>query len=309
MIFNTVYKKSGGIELSRIAVKTPPTRTAYEANETIDVSGMTLEATYSNGATRELTTGFTYSPTVAAKGDTAITISFTEFGITATTTQAISVGSIKATFSDNSWAEIIMACQTNSVPDTWAVGDQKSMDIGGMSYKIDIIGKNHDSYADGSGTAPLTLQMHDCYAISSKMRDTGSNAGGWENTYIRDTLMAEILNKFPDEVKAAVREVSKLTGAGSASTTLVTTADKLFIPSETELFGSANIGAPGEGTQYPYYETSANRKKYRGTTGVAWWTRTPSATSTTTYVYLYASGAQAASIPTTARYVSAAWCF
>lgn len=44
--------------------------------------------------------------------------------------------------------------------------------------------------------------MHDCYAISSKMRDTGSNAGGWENTYIRNTLMAEILNKFPDEVKS-----------------------------------------------------------------------------------------------------------
>ena len=211
-------------------------------------------------------------------------------------------------FANNDWATIIAACQRKQVPETWAVGDQKEMIIGG-SYMIDIIGKDHDTYADGSGTAPLTLQMHDCYAISSKMRDTGSNAGGWENTYIRDTLMAEILNKFPDEVKAAVREVSKLTGAGHASTTIVTTADKLFIPSETELFGRVNIGAPGEGTQYPYYGTSANRKKYRGTTGVAWWTRTPSATSTTTYVYLYASGAQAASIPTAAKYVSAAWCF
>lgn len=211
-------------------------------------------------------------------------------------------------FANNDWATIIAACQRKQVPETWAVGDQKEMTIG-QSYMIDIIGKDHDTYADGSGTAPLTLQMHDCYAISSKMRDTGSNAGGWENTYIRDTLMAEILNKFPDEVKAAVREVSKLTGAGKASTKIVKTADKLFIPSETELFGRVNIGAPGEGTQYPYYGTSANRKKYRGTTGVAWWTRTPSATSTTTYVYLYASGAQAASIPTAAKYVSAAWCF
>ena len=53
MIFNTVYKKSGGgIELSSIAVKTPPTVTEYKADETIDVSGMVLEATYSNGATR-----------------------------------------------------------------------------------------------------------------------------------------------------------------------------------------------------------------------------------------------------------------
>ena len=102
MIVNTIYKKSGGIELSSIAVKTPPTMTEYKADETIDVSGMVLEATYSNGATREVTTGFTYSPTVAATGDTAITISFTEFDVTATTTQAISVVSIKAVFSENS---------------------------------------------------------------------------------------------------------------------------------------------------------------------------------------------------------------
>ena len=109
MIVNTIYKKSGGIELSSIAVKTPPTVTEYKADETIDVSGMVLEATYSNGATREVTTGFTYSPTVAATGDTAITISFTEFGVTATTTQAISVVLIKAVFSENSWPDIIAA--------------------------------------------------------------------------------------------------------------------------------------------------------------------------------------------------------
>ena len=211
-------------------------------------------------------------------------------------------------FANNDWATIIAACQRKQVPETWAVGDQKKMDIG-VSFMIDIIGKDHDTYADGSGTAPLTLQMHEVYSLTYAMRSDGHNTDGWENSIVRTTAMSEILNKFPDEVRAAVREVSKLTGAGSASTTIVTTVDKLFIPSETELFGRVNIGAPGEGTQYPYYGTSANRKKYRGTTGVAWWTRTPSATSTTTYVYLYASGAQAASIPTAAKYVSAAWCF
>lgn len=211
-------------------------------------------------------------------------------------------------FANNDWATIIAACQRKQVPETWAVGDKKKMDIG-VSFMIDIIGKDHDTYADGSGTAPLTLQMHEVYSLTYAMRSDGHNTDGWENSIVRTTAMSEILNKFPDEVRAAVREVSKLTGAGNASTKIVTTADKLFIPSETELFGRVNIGAPGEGTQYPYYGTSANRKKYRGTTGVAWWTRTPSATSTTTYVYLYASGAQAASIPTAAKYVSAAWCF
>ena len=70
---------------------------------------------------------------------------------------------LAAAFADNSWAAIIAACQAREVPDTWAVGDSKPMTIGGADYQIDIIGENHDSYTDGSGTAPLTFQMHDCY--------------------------------------------------------------------------------------------------------------------------------------------------
>ena len=71
-------------------------------------------------------------------------------------------------FANNDWATIIAACQRKQVPETWAVGDQKEMTIG-QPYMIDIIGKDHDTYADGSGTAPLTLQMHDCYTIPGKM--------------------------------------------------------------------------------------------------------------------------------------------
>lgn len=52
-------------------------------------------------------------------------------------------------FANNDWATIIAACQRKQVPETWAVGDQKEMTIG-QSYMIDIIGKDHDTYADGS---------------------------------------------------------------------------------------------------------------------------------------------------------------
>ncbi len=35
------------------------------------------------------------------------------------------------------------------VPDTWNVGDSCMMAFGKKNYQIDIIGKNHDDYADG----------------------------------------------------------------------------------------------------------------------------------------------------------------
>ena len=78
-------------------------------------------------------------------------------------------------FANNSWEAIIAACQSGNVPASWAVGDSKTMTIGGTDYQIDIIGKNHDTYTAG-GTAPLTFQLHDCYGTEYNMN--GYNTSG-----------------------------------------------------------------------------------------------------------------------------------
>ena len=80
-------------------------------------------------------------------------------------------------FSKNSWADIIAACQSGQVLDTWVADGScyKDMLIGGKNYRIDIIGKNHDTYASG-GTAPLTFQMHDCYGTPYQMNSSSTNS-------------------------------------------------------------------------------------------------------------------------------------
>lgn len=90
LVFNMVGG-GGGIKLIGIAITTPPTKTAYTAGETFDPAGMVITATYSNGA--KLTSpSYTFSPAGAlAAGDTAITITYTELGVTKTAYQAISV--------------------------------------------------------------------------------------------------------------------------------------------------------------------------------------------------------------------------
>ena len=88
-------------------------------------------------------------------------------------------GTYNANFADNDWATIIKACHKNQVPETWVVGNQKAMMINGADYVIDIIGKEHDDYADGSGKAPLTLQLHDCYGETKNMNSSNTNEGGW----------------------------------------------------------------------------------------------------------------------------------
>lgn len=81
----------GGIKLASIAITTPPAKTTYTAGETFDPAGMVVEATYSNGA-KAMATGYSYTPSTAlTDGTTAVTIQYTEGGVTKTAEQAITV--------------------------------------------------------------------------------------------------------------------------------------------------------------------------------------------------------------------------
>lgn len=182
----------------------------------------------------------------------------------------------KANFADNTWAQIIDACHKNKVPDTWAVGNSKTMLINGTEYQIDIIGKGHDDYADGSGKAPLTFQLHNCYGEGKKMNSSNTNSGGWTSCAMRKTHLPDILALMPTEVQNGIREVNKLTSAGNQSATINTTADKLFLLSEIEIFGSiVGYSKSGEGTQYDYYKAGNSKAKNYNGSAYYWWERSP----------------------------------
>ena len=81
----------GGIELQGIAITSPPDKVSYIPGETFAPAGMTVQATYSNGATMTAT-GWTFSPDgPLTEDDTEITVMYSEAGKTATATQAITV--------------------------------------------------------------------------------------------------------------------------------------------------------------------------------------------------------------------------
>ena len=78
--------------LKKIQIITPPTETAYEIGDTIDLTGMVVHAFYSDGTSHEIT-NYTYSPHVVnSASDTEVTITYTEDGITKTAIQDITVG-------------------------------------------------------------------------------------------------------------------------------------------------------------------------------------------------------------------------
>lgn len=213
-------------------------------------------------------------------------------------------------FANNTWEQIIAACQANEVPDAWAAYGScyKDMTINGKAYRIDIIGKNHDTYAAG-GTAPLTFQMHDCYTETKRMNSSNTNSGGWQNSAMRTTHLPAILNMMPAEVKAAIRDVQKKSSAGNQSSSIQTTNDKLFLLSEIEIFGSTPYSFAGEGKQYAYYQ--AGNSKVKNLSGGAnyWWERSPLFSNSTAFCSIDRSGNASADTANTSRGVAFGFCF
>lgn len=212
-------------------------------------------------------------------------------------------------FANNTWEQIIAACHNNEVPDTWKVADHKPMTIGGSDYLIDIIGKNHDDYSDGSGKAPLTFQLHDCYNIAKAMYSTGSNTMGWEKCSMRVEHLPTILKQMPADVQSGIREVNKISKNGGKSTLLVTTKDSLFLLSEVEVFGSSSNSLSGEGTQYDYYKAGNSTVKNFNGSAYDWWERSPSTGSTRYYCVVKSTGSSINASSNTIRGVAFAFCF
>ena len=215
---------------------------------------------------------------------------------------------LDAIFANNSWEAIIAACQSGNVPGSWSVGDSKMMTINGTDYQIDIIGKNHDTYTAG-GTAPLTFQMHDCYASARNMNSSATNEGGWTDCAMRSTHLPAILALMPTEVQNGIREVNKLTSAGNMSSTINTTADKLFLLSEIEIFGSVTYSMAGEGSQYAYYSAGNSTVKYRGGSAYNWWERSPRSDASNGFCYVNSNGTAYYSNAHFPRGVAFAFCF
>ena len=246
-----------------------------------------------------------------ANGSANITISVaadTNYTAPASKQCSVTVSLLKDNFADNEWSEIIAACQSGDVPDSWVVGNYKNMTINGKAYRIDIIGKNHDTYASG-GTAPLTFQMHDCYDETKQMNSSNTNSGGWQNSAMRTTHLPAILNLMPAEVKAAIRDVQKKSSAGNQSSSIQTTNDKLFLLSEIEIFGSTTYSFAGEGKQYDYYKAGNSKVKNLSGSAHSWWERSPRSSNSTHFCYVYSSGSADAYYASHSNGVAFGFCF
>ena len=289
--------------LDRIAVTTPPNRTSYFSGEQFSTAGMVVTAYYTDGSSGA-GTGYTYSPAGAlAAGNTTITVSYTEGGVTKTTTQAITVTTINTTLNSNSWATIKAVSDAGKGDSYWDVGDTKTITINGtvqgftfsnLSIAVFILGFNHNSNREGSSRIHFQIgkisnklvglcdNSYGSYVSSGFCMNTSrTNSGGWNGSYMRKTVLGNsgtpssppantLLAALPADLRAVMKSVTKYsdnTGGGSDNAGYVTaTTDYLFLLAEFEYHGSrsyANSAEQNYQKQYDYYKAGNSKVHYR----------------------------------------------
>lgn len=325
----TVSYQRGGIKktasvavtvrvLASIEISNPPTKTAYKYGEVFSPAGMAVTARYTDGQSRAAT-GYTYSPTGALKlSDTTITVSYTEGDVTKTTTQAIKVTTVNTTLDSNSWATIKAVSDAGKGDNYWDVGDTRNIVINGnvgesvyknITIAAFIIGFNHNSIIEGNNKIHFQIGKISNKLIGlcdgrygSSVSGSGyfsmntyrTNAGGWNDSYMRKTLLGNsgtpssppsnsLLAAISADLRAVMKDVRKFTdntGGGADHVSYVTgTTDYLFLLAEFEYHGSrtyANSAEKNYQKQYDYYKAGNSKVHNRfenPESAVGAWTR------------------------------------
>lgn len=271
--------------LDSIEITTPPSRTSYFSGETFSTAGMVVTAHYNDGSSAAVT-GYTYSPTGAlSQGTTAITVSYSEGGVTKTATQAITVTVISSTLNSNSWATIKAVSDAGQGANYWDVGDTKAITINGtvgatsfsnLSINVFILGFNHNASREGSNRIHFKIgkigstQVGLCdneygnYTSTSgafTMNTSNTNSGGWANSHMRKTVLGSdatptsprantLLAALPSDLRAVMKPITKYsdnTGGGNNTASYVTsTTDYLPLLSEFEIQGTRSYANSAE---------------------------------------------------------------
>ncbi len=159
-------------------------------------------------------------------------------------------------FADASWEEIIAAAQNDDIPESWKVGDVKTVTYNGKEYSVAIAGMHHDIYYYDGREAPLTLATWD-ETPDYAMRDSSNIGGNWIDSDLRDELNGSGVPWLPDVVRNAIRPVLKETsymGDENETPVLEENDESLFLFSGYELDLYSGVYSENEGSMYEWYD-------------------------------------------------------
>lgn len=215
-------------------------------------------------------------------------------------------------------AEIVAMVQSAdrgeiNLSDYWHVGDERQVTLTSMAATG--VGESHVEQtvtlvlmhaggktlntptASGRTTCSFVVGLKDSLKEKGYMKSSITNTGGWTSSARRTWCNSVFKGAMPVNLAPIFKQFENKTSAGNQSTVINTDVDWFALPSEIEIFGSTTYSASGEGTQFTWYETAANRIKKVDGSANRWWERSPDTSGTTSFCLVNADGSANGNYP------------
>ena len=213
-----------------------------------------------------------------------------------------------ATGSDAEIAQMVALADAGviNLADYWHVGDEREVTLSAMAATG--VGESHVEQTvtlvlmhaggktlntpteSGRTTCSFVVGLKDSLKEKGYMNSSNTNTGGWTSSARRTWCNSVFKGALPVNLAPIFKQFENKTSAGNQSTVINTDVDWFALPSEIEIFGSTTYSASGEGAQFTWYETAANRIKKVDGSANYWWERSPYTSNTTNFCFVANGG-------------------
>ena len=241
---------------------------------------------------------------------------------------------------NNDFATIRQVSDAGTGATYWSVGDRKGVALSGSvglgsktvslsgTYYMSILGFDHNKSYESSSSHTITFQFgwtaltggtqiafcsfsgtsYTSDGTGTAMNTSNTNVGGWPSSAMRSTICrTQFRACLPSDLSSVLKSVTKCTNTGnSGGSNTETSIDDIFLPSETEVFGSQTYsGTTANQIQYDYYKgvsagsasknafAAASKIRYNHqsqSSAVRWWERSPRSSDTYDFCFVRSGG-------------------
>ena len=237
--------------IESIAVTTQPTKTTYQSGDLFDYSGLVVTGYANSGAlTKNVTSDCTFNPangSTVSGADGTYQTAVAYQGLTTTFDYVISSEPVwdARGLEYNSWSTIQYYISHGKYSGKIAVGDTKTVTIGGTSYTMRVVNINTGTGSAATYYPANTMEFVADNGFDRAIGHTDARPYAWRNTTIRPYLNGDFYNSMPTELKNVI--VEKTHVRPNADGTYQTDTDKVW------LFTAYELG-------FTYYDNNSSRK-------------------------------------------------
>lgn len=168
-------------------------------------------------------------------------------------------------YAEKNKEDLIMAVLTQTVTTETAINweelaqkikdNTSGLKVGDIITEKTLDGEEMDLVVVDMGPGWARFESKDCLPVEVAYNQNNRNAGGFADSDVKRYLNEEVFNSLPEELRNVIAEVERKQENGESSLC------RLFLPTESELFGDCCYSEDGTYSQIEYYKDRRNRIK------------------------------------------------